>query len=105
MKKKQAVREAFRNACLARDKYKCKTCGGEATEVHHIVDRRFLPEELKYVPENGISLCNECHQKAEKFHQTETKSWVEGYHPNDLYDLIHSPWRLQRVKTFAESWY
>ncbi len=98
MKQKQAIRKAFRDACLKRDGYKCKKCGYEGTgcgielEVHHITDRNLLVEAEKYVPENGISVCNPCHQKAEKFHITGGKEWIEGYHPNDLYKLIGSTW-------------
>lgn len=41
-----------------------------------------------YVKENGISLCPECHIKAELFHST--GSAPEGFMPNDLYRLIGS---------------
>ena len=41
-----------------------------------------------YVKENGISLCPDCHQKAEVFHSTGTP--VEGYSPDDLYKKINS---------------
>ena len=41
-----------------------------------------------YVPENGISLCEQCHLKAEQFHMTGGKSWSKGFHPADLYKLI-----------------
>jgi len=41
-----------------------------------------------YCKENGISLCDECHEYAELWHQTgET---LEGFYPNDLYPLIGS---------------
>ena len=46
-----------------------------------------------YVLENGISLCdrdNGCHWKAEQFHLTDGEDWEDGFHPNDLYDLIGS---------------
>lgn len=99
MKKKQAVRKAFRDACLKRDGYKCMTCGhtdfDEMLEVHHITDRNELTEEFKYVQDNGITVCNPCHQKAEQFHITGGKEWVEGYHPNELYKLIKSAWELK----------
>lgn len=41
-----------------------------------------------YVAENGISLCPECHQKAEVFHQTGIA--LPSWHPDDLYQLIGS---------------
>lgn len=41
-----------------------------------------------YVRENGISLCEECHKKAEVFHSTGTPH--PGYAPDDLYKKINS---------------
>lgn len=106
MKKKQAVRKAFNDACLERDGRKCKICSSsKELEVHHIFDRRFLPDELKYVPENGISLCNPCHRDAEKFHMSQGKSWAHGLHPDNLYVLIGSSWRVRFWKTFRTSYY
>ena len=89
MKKKQAVREAFRNAVFERDKHKCKICGSPAVDSHHIVDRTEMPNG-GYVLENGISLCNRCHIQAEQFHITGGKSWTHEMHPSDLYKLIGS---------------
>jgi 5-methylcytosine-specific restriction endonuclease McrA len=105
MKKKQAVRKVFRDACLKRDGYKCVTCGykgwDEELEVHHITDKSLLAEEFKYIPENGISVCNPCHQKAEQFHISGGKTWVEGYHPDDLYKLIGSRWSLATIEQYT----
>lgn len=96
-KKKKQIRSKFRNAVYKRDGYGCKTCNKQFTketarenlDAHHITDRNEIPNG-GYVKENGISLCDECHIKAEKYHITEGKEWVEGYHPNDLYKLIDS---------------
>jgi hypothetical protein len=41
-----------------------------------------------YVKENGISLCPDCHQKAEVYHSTGTA--LEGFAPDDLYKKINS---------------
>lgn len=41
-----------------------------------------------YVKENGISLCPECHEKAEIFHSTGKA--FPGYAPEDLYRKIGS---------------
>lgn len=41
-----------------------------------------------YVKENGISVCDECHLKAEEFWSTGEA--VEGFSPDDLYKLINS---------------
>ncbi len=109
MKKKQAVRQAFRDVCLKRDNYKCRVCGfqgfDEELDVHHILDRRFLPDELKYVQDNGITLCFSCHREAEEFHISEGKIWAENYHPNDLYSLIKSPWRTKMWESIRTSYY
>jgi hypothetical protein len=46
-----------------------------------------------YVKENGITLCdkeNGCHVKAEQYHISDGKQWVEGLHPEDLYRIIKS---------------
>lgn len=105
MKKKQIVRQKFNEECLTRDEGFCKVCKERATEVHHILDRRFLPDELKYVKDNGISLCNDCHRLAEKFHQAEGKSWSHGLHPDDLYFLIRSTWRTSKWPELRTSYY
>lgn len=41
-----------------------------------------------YVPENGISLCPTCHEKAEEFHRTGVA--LPGFSPEDLYKKIRS---------------
>lgn len=52
-----------------------------------MTDRNLMPNG-GYVKENGISLCEECHIKAEVYHSTGTA--VEGYSPDDLYKAINS---------------
>lgn len=42
-----------------------------------------------YILSNGISLCDKCHIKAEKYHQTNGEEWVEGFHPNELLKLVN----------------
>ena len=59
----------------------------EELDAHHVTDRREMPNG-GYVKENGISLCPECHEKAEVFHSTGTP--VEGYSVDDLYNKINS---------------
>lgn len=87
--KKKAVRESFRNAVFTRDRNRCKKCGvaSEKLDAHHITDRNEMPNG-GYVAENGISLCEPCHAKAEEFHSTGTSH--PGYSPDDLYRLIGS---------------
>ena len=94
-KEKQLVRQNFRDAVFKRDGFRCAKCGmksskdkaEEELDAHHIVSRCDMPNG-GYVKENGISLCPECHEKAEVFHSTGVS--VEGYSPDDLYKLINS---------------
>lgn len=100
MKKKKQIRAAFRNAVFKRDNYKCVCCdvlgydrqstpveGKVPLDSHHITDRNDMPNG-GYVKENGISVCDDCHMKAEHYHQTGEA--LDGFHPNDLYKLIGS---------------
>lgn len=102
---KKAIRQAFRDACYKRDGFRCATCGmksskdkaEEELDAHHITDRNLLPNG-GYVKENGISLCEECHKKAEVFHSTGTS--YPGYSPEDLYKKINSD--LEKAKAASE---
>ena len=93
--KKQLIRKAFRDACYKRDGFRCAMCGMKSSkdkakkelEVHHITNPKEMPHG-GYTVLNGISLCPECHQKAEVFHSTGTP--VEGYSVEDLYKKINS---------------
>lgn len=89
MSQKKKVRQQFRDAVFARDKNRCRMCGatGFPLDAHHITDRNEIPNG-GYVLENGISLCNVCHEHAEKLHAFGSPS--PGYHPDDLYALIGS---------------
>jgi 5-methylcytosine-specific restriction endonuclease McrA len=88
MKAKQLIRENFRTEVFKRDGHKCRVCkkSGEL-DAHHITDRNEIPNG-GYVKENGISLCDECHLKAEQYHVNGT--WSDGFHPVELYKLIGS---------------
>jgi 5-methylcytosine-specific restriction endonuclease McrA len=89
MKQKQAVRAAFRDSVFGRDNQKCKVCYQPAVDAHHITDRTEMPNG-GYVKENGISLCDKCHMKAERFHITAGLEWEPNMHPDDLYRKIGS---------------
>jgi len=52
-----------------------------------VTDRNIMPNG-GYVPQNGISLCPQCHEWAEEFHSTGTARF--GFSPEDLYKLIGS---------------
>ena len=92
--KKKAIRRAFRDAVFERARYRCECCGlhgqdaqGNSNEglppldAHHITNRNLMPNG-GYVKENGISVCSECHEKAEDEEQ--------GYEPEVLYEIIGS---------------
>jgi len=95
--KMKLLRKLFREACLKRDNYQCVMCGytpekdkiEEELSVHHITDRKILPND-GYTPFNGISLCCKCHEKAEVFHESEGMNFVEGFKIEDLYLKIGS---------------
>ena len=65
--------------------------GDTYLDAHHITDRNLLPNG-GYVAENGISLCPDCHQKAEEFHSTGIAH--TGYAHDDLYKVINSTYEL-----------
>lgn len=80
----------FRKAVFDRDGHKCRMCGAAGElDAHHITDRHDLPNG-GYVAENGISLCPDCHIKAEKYHMSGHREWEPGYHPDQLYTHIGS---------------
>lgn len=101
---KKLVRNNFRKIVFERDNYKCRVCGKlgedrqtgfskhkgklEELDAHHICDRHLLPNG-GYVLENGISLCSECHLKAES-HWKDGSTPVQDFSPDDLYRLIDS---------------
>ena len=90
-KEKKKTRELFRTHVYERDGYKCRICKNtQSLDAHHITDRTLLPSG-GYVAENGISLCLDCHFKAEVYHSTGTA--LENFHPNDLYNLINSSYK------------
>lgn len=89
MRQKQAVRAKFREVVFKRDGNKCRVCKAASgkLDAHHITDRSEMPNG-GYVLENGISLCEPCHWKAEQFHATGEA--LPGFHPDDLYMMIGS---------------
>jgi 5-methylcytosine-specific restriction endonuclease McrA len=107
---KKAVRAAFRSAVFNRDKHRCRVCGEPGKDrqtglsphkepaveldAHHICDRHLIIHG-GYVEENGISVCDECHLKAES-HWAEGATPAPGFSPEDLYKLIGS--------SYEEAW-
>jgi 5-methylcytosine-specific restriction endonuclease McrA len=103
--RKKQIRQKFRDAVFARDGFTCRRCGFASTperaeeelDAHHITDRNEMPHG-GYVAENGISLCDDCHAKAEAFHCGEPV--LPGFLPADLYALIGSSG--EEARTAAE---
>lgn len=58
-------RDEFREAVFARDGHLCVVCGAPAADAHHLIERR-LWDDFGYHLDNGVSLCAECHLKAEE---------------------------------------
>jgi 5-methylcytosine-specific restriction endonuclease McrA len=92
MSRKKQIRNAFRSAVFDRDGDACAMCGAgkrwpTPLDAHHIIDRNLMPNG-GYVVENGISLCDACHLKAEEFHSTGTPHL--GYSPEELFAKIGS---------------
>jgi hypothetical protein len=90
MKRKHLIRLQFREAVFRRDGHKCVFCDvTQDLDAHHITDRNLMPNG-GYVKENGITLCSKHHIDAEAFHISGGATWVEGFHPNDLYKVVDS---------------
>jgi 5-methylcytosine-specific restriction endonuclease McrA len=93
---KKLIRKKFRDAVFERDGSSCRVCrrgkigsllASEQLDAHHITDRHKMPHG-GYVVENGISLCQGCHVKAEVFHLTGMA--LPGFSPDELYKLVGS---------------
>ena len=102
---KKTVRKEFRSQVFHRDQHKCRSCGKQGydhndpqevakqeasgavlweLDAHHITSRDEMPAG-GYVKENGISLCAECHTKAELPHASNIE-----FTPESLYRSIGS---------------
>lgn len=106
MNKKQ-IRSSFRLAVFSRDRYRCRGCGIKGKDrqggdehlryhpddsvvpldAHHITNRNDMPNG-GYTKANGITVCDECHHKAEAWLQNGVGD--PGFAPEDLYLLIES---------------
>lgn len=59
------TRDKFREGVFARDNHKCVICGQPAKDAHHIIERRLF-DSGGYFIDNGASLCESHHIKAEE---------------------------------------
>ena len=92
-------------AVFERDGHRCRVCGAGncRLDAHHVTNRNEMPNG-GYVAENGITLCDTCHEKAEVWHASRhthaepRKAAVgeaePGYAPDELYALIGSSWEI-----------
>lgn len=64
MNKSLLSRDKFREGVFSRDNYKCVVCNKNAVDAHHILERRLFSDGGYYL-NNGSSLCENCHLKAE----------------------------------------
>jgi hypothetical protein len=58
-------RNTFREQVFKRDKGKCVMCGENSVDAHHIIERKLWLDGGYYL-DNGVSLCESCHIKAEQ---------------------------------------
>ena len=97
---KKSIRAAFRRSVFKRAGYRCECCGKigydrqedpvrdrEPLDAHHITNRKEF-EHGGYNDANGISVCDDCHVLAEKFHETGLSH--PGFSPEELYSKINS---------------
>jgi hypothetical protein len=92
--KKKLIRQKFEEAVFKRDGFKCKFCSvKENLDAHHITDRNEILNG-GYVKENGITLCEEHHEKAEIFHCSGGTESYPGMSPEDLYKKIGSSYEI-----------
>lgn len=65
--RKKSLCKTWRNAVFKRDNYVCQSCGhrGGKLEAHHIYNWS-RHEDLRFVVNNGITLCQQCHSTSFK---------------------------------------
>lgn len=59
------TRDEFRNGVFARDNNQCVVCKAPAVDAHHIMERRLF-DNGGYFLDNGVSVCSDCHNNAER---------------------------------------
>lgn len=91
-------RDDFRESVFARDGHQCVMCGASGKlDAHHIIERRLWLDGGYYL-ENGVSLCEPCHLKAESTEITceelrERAGIEEVALPEDFYrDCRYDKW-------------
>ena len=71
----------WRMAVFMRDSFTCQSCGikGVLLEAHHIKEWAYYPK-LRYIIDNGVTLCQECHKLTRKFHGNQYKNVSHAKH-------------------------
>lgn len=118
-------RDEFRESVFERDSRKCVVCGREATAAHHILERKLF-DNGGYYTDNGVSLCDDCHLKAEaciltceelrvkagiisvilppcweKFPEQRLSKWGDGV---DRHGNVTHPGPLHNTDQFRKAW-
>ena len=74
---KKTLEELLHNACIARDGGRCVRCGRtEKLCASHIYPKGTY-QRMRYLPENVITLCNQCHIFWWHKHPLEASEWVK----------------------------
>ena len=60
---------------IGRDNGVCQKCGSPGDNPHHAFLRRYMGS--RFLKENGITLCTECHRWAHDYPQDFMEWWVE----------------------------
>lgn len=68
--RKSKAYKSWRFLIFQRDNFTCQDCGhkGKIIEAHHIKEFALFPE-LRLDPDNGVTLCKECHDERETINQ------------------------------------
>jgi len=96
------TRDEFRNTVFLRDNNSCVICGAPAQDAHHVMERRLFLDG-GYHPDNGVSVCGECHIKAEQTlispeELREAAGITKAYLPPHLYDDVrYDKWGNQII--------
>lgn len=95
MKKQlKEARKEFREKVFKRDDNSCVMCDCHESDdiaAHHIINRNHIPYG-GYVPNNGITLCSDCHLRAEDTYFGRSQYYDQDYTPDKLFMAIGSNW-------------
>jgi len=80
--RKLTIYKEWRKKCLKRDNFTCQICGkhGGKLQVHHVNNFAEF-KELRYKTNNGITLCEDCHQEFHRIfgQRNNTKEQLEDF--------------------------